>query len=77
MDDLINSDHLKARGFIQRIEHPVAGEAAYPGPPWWMGPGAWSVGAAPLLGQHTEAVLRTLAGLSADEVRAIATGVPA
>jgi len=57
MDDLLNSPHLRARGFIQRIEHPVAGEAAYPGPPWWMGPDAWSHERAPLLGEHNHELL--------------------
>lgn len=52
MDDLLSSPQLEARGFIQRVDHPVAGEAAYPGPPWWMGPDAWRHGRAPLLGEH-------------------------
>jgi crotonobetainyl-CoA:carnitine CoA-transferase CaiB-like acyl-CoA transferase len=62
MEDLLNSDQLAARGFIQRIDHPVAGEAAYPGPPWWLGPDAWAPGRAPLLGEHTTEVLGALAG---------------
>ncbi len=57
MEDLITSPHLLERGSIQRISHPVAGEAAYPGPPWWMGPEAWAPGPAPLLGQHNAEVL--------------------
>ena len=57
MEDLITSPHLLERGSIQRITHPVAGEAAYPGPPWWMGPAAWAPGPAPLLGQHNAEIL--------------------
>ncbi len=72
MEDLLESPQLAARGFIQRIEHPVAGEAAYPGPPWWMGPdGGWSAGRAPLLGEHTEETLRGVAGMSPKEVAAL------
>ena len=52
MEDLVTSPHLLERGSIQRMTHPVAGEAAYPGPPWWMGPDAWSSAPAPMLGQH-------------------------
>ncbi len=52
MEDLVTSPHLLERGSIQRMKHPVAGEAAYPGPPWWMGPDAWSSAPAPMLGQH-------------------------
>ena len=57
MEDLLTSPQLTERGFIQRIDHPVAGEAAYPGPPWWIGPDAWSTQRAPLLGEHNAEVL--------------------
>ena len=76
MDDLLKSEHLNERGFIQRIQHPVAGEAAYPGPPWWMGPDAWSGRPAPLLGQHTFQVLRDIVGLSSTEIAAATVGAP-
>lgn len=72
MPDLLESPQLSARGFIQRVEHPVAGAASYPGPPWWMGPGGgWTTGRAPLLGEHTTEVLCNLASLSATEVAAL------
>ena len=67
MQDLIESPQLAARGFLRTIEHPVAGEAIHPGPPWWMGPDAWRDEPAPLLGEHTEEVLRGIAGLSPTE----------
>ena len=75
MQDLLESPQLEARGFLRRIEHPVAGEASYPGPPWWMGPDAWRDAPAPLLGADTEAVLSE-AGLSPTEIAA-AAGAPA
>ncbi len=71
MQDLLESPQLAARGFLRRIDHPVAGEAVYPGPPWWMGPDAWRDGRAPLLGEHTHAVLAQ-AGLSEAERAATA-----
>ncbi len=61
--DVIESPQLNARGILTRIDHPVAGEATYYGPPWWMGPEGWSVGRAPLLGEHTAEILREVAGL--------------
>ena len=64
MEDLLTSPQLQAGGFIQRIDHPGAGEAAYPGPPWWIGPDAWSHRRAPLLGEHTNQVLGALAGVA-------------
>ncbi len=60
MADLIESPQLNARGFLQRIDHPVAGEGIYPGPPWWMGPDDWGAGRAPLYGEHTAEVLGRL-----------------
>ena len=33
MGDLLNSEHLKARGFFVEIAHPVAGTHKYPGAP--------------------------------------------
>ena len=71
MEDLLDSPQLRARNFITRIDHPVAGEASYAGPPWWMGPDGWRHGRAPLLGEHTHDVLREVAGLSGTEVVAV------
>jgi crotonobetainyl-CoA:carnitine CoA-transferase CaiB-like acyl-CoA transferase len=68
MADVLASPQYNARGFLQKIDHPVAGEASYVGPPWWMGPGGWQTGRAPLLGEHTVEVLRDIAGLSAAEM---------
>ena len=76
MDDILVSPQLNARGILTKIDHPVAGEASYFGPPWWMGPDGWSATRAPLLGEHTTEVLREVAGLSAPET-APATGRPA
>ena len=75
MEDLLESPQLAARGFLRRIDHPVASAASYPGPPWWMGPDAWRDGPAPLLGEHTGIVLSE-AGLSEAEIAA-ATASPA
>ncbi len=68
MEDVIESPQLNARGYLTRVAHPVAGEATYPGPPWWMGQDGWQAGRAPLLGEHTEEVLREVAGMSAAEI---------
>ncbi len=66
MEDVINSPQLNSRGFLTRIDHPVAGEAIYPGPAWWIGDSGWLHGRAPLLGEHTAEVLAEL-GLSGEE----------
>ena len=67
MEDILSSPQLNARGGLTKIDHPVAGEAIYFGPPWWMGPDGWHSSRAPLLGEHTNEILRDLAGLSATE----------
>jgi crotonobetainyl-CoA:carnitine CoA-transferase CaiB-like acyl-CoA transferase len=70
MADVFDDPHLQARGFLPEIEHPVAGPLTYPGPPFQMSEGAWRAVRAPLLGEHTAAVLRERLGYSdADIVR--------
>ena len=64
--DLIDNPQLRARGFWEAHDHPLAGRLEYPSmparyvddgvlsrEPWWRG-------AAPTLGQHTRDVLREL-----------------
>lgn len=71
MADLLESPQLRERGFIQQITHPVAGEASYPGPPWWLGPDGWRPEPAPLLGADTEVVLTDVAGLDERQIAAL------
>jgi crotonobetainyl-CoA:carnitine CoA-transferase CaiB-like acyl-CoA transferase len=57
MGDLLNSEHLKARGFFATMGHPVAGELTYPGAPYRFSASPWSLRApAPTLGQHNEEI---------------------
>lgn len=57
--DLFRNEHLRARGMIVEIDHPVRGSMEIPGMPIKMGGGAVEVAmqAAPLLGSHTDEVL--------------------
>lgn len=73
MEDLLESPQLNSRGFLTTVAHPIAGEATYPGPPWWIGPDGWTTGRAPLLGEHTPELLRG-AGLSPAEAEHLAGG---
>jgi crotonobetainyl-CoA:carnitine CoA-transferase CaiB-like acyl-CoA transferase len=68
MADLLNSEHLKARGFFVEVAHPVAGTLQYPGAPYKLSATPWEIRSpAPVLGQHTNDVLSGL-GLSDQEI---------
>ena len=56
--DVLESDHLRERGFFQQIDHPVAGPLTYPGFQFRMsGTPMQVVRPAPLLGEHNEEIL--------------------
>jgi crotonobetainyl-CoA:carnitine CoA-transferase CaiB-like acyl-CoA transferase len=68
-------EQMQSRGFWHPIQHPVVGTQRYPGWPIRLsgGPARWERSAAPLLGEHTEEVLKKLLGLTEeqlDELRA-------
>jgi formyl-CoA transferase len=66
--DLFANEHLKARGMLVEIDHPVRGRMQVPGMPIKMGQGeAVALEAAPILGAHTDEVLAEI-GLTADEI---------
>ena len=75
--DLLDSDHLRERGFFQAIEHPELGERlTYPGAPFKLPLTPWQVsGRAPLLGEHNVAVYCDELGLGRAELALLrATG---
>ncbi len=74
-EDMLNSPHLKERGFIVEVDHPVAGRLAYPGAPYKMSATPWQAGRAPLLGEHNAEVLRGLGYSPADMVALSRAGV--
>ena len=54
--DLETSQQLLAREFFQRLDHPNAGTATYPGAPFTIHGTSWQHVRAPLLGEHNEAI---------------------
>jgi crotonobetainyl-CoA:carnitine CoA-transferase CaiB-like acyl-CoA transferase len=55
---------VRARGFLERVDHPVAGAREVPGLPMrFSDVSHWYRTPAPTLGQHTAEVLRELLGL--------------
>ena len=71
--DLLENEHLRARDHFDWIEHPVAGRRPFPRqlPVRFSKIDPRPRGPAPRLGEHTEEVLATLAGLSPEEVAAL------
>jgi crotonobetainyl-CoA:carnitine CoA-transferase CaiB-like acyl-CoA transferase len=57
--DLVEDEHLNIRGFFARLPHPQVGTQTHTGIPWILANAPNGVRSpAPLLGQHTEEVLR-------------------
>ena len=57
IDEVAAMEQLKARGFFEEIDHPVAGRRRFPGGPARFG-GEWPPPRrAPLLGEHTAEIL--------------------
>ncbi len=67
----LDDPQLRARDFFQPIAHPIVGEQEYPGWPIRFsspGPSGWWPGPAPMLGQHTDEVLRAELGIDDAEL---------
>ncbi len=63
--DLIEDPHLNARGFFERLDHPEVGMRTHMGMPWRLTQSPNGVRTpAPLLGQHTDQVMREVLGYS-------------
>ncbi|MBF6558823.1 MAG: CoA transferase [Candidatus Binataceae bacterium] len=66
MGDLLDSPHLKARGFFVEIAQPAAGTHLYPGAPLKFGATPWAIRRpAPTLGQHNAEIFGGRLGLDA------------
>ncbi len=67
--DMLEDEHLKARGYYVYLDHPEAGVTAYDGPPFRLSktPGVLRT-PAPLLGQHNEQVCKEILGMTDEEI---------
>jgi crotonobetainyl-CoA:carnitine CoA-transferase CaiB-like acyl-CoA transferase len=66
----LDDPQLRARRFFEPIDHPQVGRHEYPTWPMRMsaGPDSWWTGRAPMLGEHTEEVLRDELGCSDEDL---------
>jgi benzylsuccinate CoA-transferase BbsF subunit len=61
-------EQLAARGNLKTVEHAIMGPVVYNGPPSTLSKTPGRIASAPLLGEHTEYVLKDLLGMSDEEV---------
>jgi len=71
--DLYASEHLRARGMLVEIEHPTRGAMTLFGCPIRLSDSPAEINCPPLLGEHTDEVLRAELCLSDDELAALRT----
>jgi CoA:oxalate CoA-transferase len=68
--ELVEHPQIKEREMLVEMDHPVAGKFAVPGFPIKLSASPGTVRTpAPLLGQHTDEVLRTIVGLSEEKIQ--------
>ncbi len=70
--DFMRDPHIQARGFFSSVVHPVLGVLKQPGNPFMVDGKRAPAEAAPVLGQHNEAVYCRELGLSAGDLNVLA-----
>jgi crotonobetainyl-CoA:carnitine CoA-transferase CaiB-like acyl-CoA transferase len=68
VEDLYANVQLRSRDYFTEIDHPVAGSAGYPGLPFRVGDAPATTERAPLLGEHTRAILTDTLQMTADDI---------
>ncbi len=69
MQEVVESDQYRERGFLVDIDHPATGPITYPGAPFKFSATPWQVRSpAPQLGQHNAEVYSERLGLSAERI---------
>ena len=67
--EILADPHLRERGTVFDLDHPGRGKFAMVGSPLRLSDSPTEVRPAPLYGEHTDEVLTTLAGYTADDVK--------
>jgi formyl-CoA transferase len=67
--EVLADPHLRERGTVFDLEHPTRGKYSMIGCPVRLSDSPIETSAAPLMGEHTEHVLTSIAGYTAEEVR--------
>jgi len=72
-EDIFADKHLRARGQIRKISHPVNGEVEMLAPPVHLSESTVEMARSPLLGEHTTEVLAAELGLEAEALEHLAS----
>ena len=67
-DLLTDNPHLAERGYWQQIDHPEVGETTFTAPPYLIDGKRLELKRPPLIGEHTEMVLRDILGCDTQEI---------
>jgi formyl-CoA transferase len=70
MKELAEEPALRRTGTVVEVEHPTRGKYLTVGNPIKLSDSPTDVRRSPMLGEHTEEVLRTLLGLGDEDIRA-------
>jgi crotonobetainyl-CoA:carnitine CoA-transferase CaiB-like acyl-CoA transferase len=74
-EDIYHSEQFKARNFFVDMEHPAVGRLPFPSSAFRFSKTPWKLmQAAPLLGEHNEAIYGRFLGLSKEELAALKQG---
>jgi crotonobetainyl-CoA:carnitine CoA-transferase CaiB-like acyl-CoA transferase len=65
---LLESPHLRERGYFVEVDHPATGKVKYPGAQLKMGDLPYSLKRAPLLGEHNEEIYCQRLGFSREDL---------
>jgi benzylsuccinate CoA-transferase BbsF subunit len=68
-EEILSDPHVKARGKVAEVEHPLMGKKKVIGPPWKLSETPAKINkASPLLGEHNEEIFGSLLGMPKEEI---------